>query len=345
MIKVIKSINACALALASCAAWSQSQPSSASPSKADLIISSTNVGNGGRSSNQYSTQAPEQVVSWCGERLGKINIIKLDAAMAKLSGKDQTEIPSIYERGFEALIADFDRLGTAYSLTHRALIRGTEVATALATNLGSDAAALTTRIHFLEKYYDFVENISANLDIPFFVPFYNRGNNPALGPDLSEETFSVKLLQNAYAQLYMVLDNLTRTGPDGRVYPMGSPKGFLTAIEFTSRNAAEDMATSLVSTRMACVIGQLVSLNAKIASYNGGNRKEFQDRDEWAIAWAQSTTKRVLLELDAAIRDYNNYNCSGRGLPQAPQNPGQWITPRPDSPYPLPPNSFITPRP
>jgi hypothetical protein len=168
---------------------------------------------------------------------------------------------------------------------------------------------MATRVLFLESYLKFVQDVAANIDIPYYIPYYNRGGCRDCVPDLSEEAFSQKLLQMAKNELGMVLDVLATRAPDGRVFPQGNPTAFLVALEFTSYNAALDLQASLVYTRLACVISQLSILNARLASYNSGNTSEFRNREDWAMQISYTEASDAIREINRALSDYRSYSC------------------------------------
>jgi hypothetical protein len=312
----------------------------------------TNIGNGSLDVNVTVNGSPGKVnvkvstaatgVSrqglrqWCTNKLGVLNDIREEAAMAKVDGKPREDVIAIYDGGFERLSEGFGEFKGGYSLTQRAIVRGKEISEALGETLVSEEKSLTTRVHFLESYYNFIERVAREVDIPYYIPYYNRGGcKDGCDIEISEESFAIKLLENARDQLSMVLSKMASVGPNGEVFPQGVPGGYLTALEFATKNAALDLEETLLYTRMACVIGDLHALGDKLARYNTGNGAEYGGRDDRAVRMSYSRAETALTEIRSAIATFASYNCGGR----APERHVRHN--REPRAYPLPP--FVTP--
>jgi hypothetical protein len=298
----------------------------------------------------FATKANRKgLQQWCSEKIGVIRDIREEAGFAKLSGADRLAIIQIYDNGFDRMNEGFGEFQGAYSLTQRAIVRGKEISEALGVSLVEGEKDLSTRVHFLETYYNFIERVAREVDIPYYIPYYNRGgcrDCETIG--ISEEAFAIKLLENARDQLTMVLDKMASISENGSIYPMGVPKGYLTTLEFAAKNAAYDLEESILYTRMACTIGELHGLGEKLARYNSGNGAAFGNRDDWAVRSTHMRATEQVQEIRRAIRSYATFNCDHRN-----HNAGndrddrrrddRLIQPEPDRsrPYPLPP--FVTP--
>ncbi len=250
---------------------------------------------------------------WCSDKLAMLRDIAERAGLARLSGQNREDIIAIYDAGFDELAEGFGEFEGGYSLTQRAIVRGKEISLALGESLVGDEKNLSTRVHFLETYYNFIERVAREVDIPYYIPYYNRGGcNDGCDVHITEEVFAIKLLENARDQLAMVLNKMASVGARNSIFPQGVPAGFLTALEFAAKNAAEDLEESLLYTRMACVIGELHGLSNKLSRYNTGNASEYGGRDDWAVRMSYQRAESQLSEVRTAIRAFSSYNCGGR---------------------------------
>lgn len=120
--------------------------------------------------------------------------------------------------------------------------------------------------NFLFNYFLFVEQVSNELDVPYFQSA--RGGFRHI--QANNVKFEKTLVRFAKEQVNMVLGTMSTTASEGRtqvIYPVGSPTLLLTALKVTTASMANDLADSIFASRYACTIEDLTMASEQIASY------------------------------------------------------------------------------
>lgn len=120
--------------------------------------------------------------------------------------------------------------------------------------------------NFLFNYFLFVEQVSNELDVPYFQSA--RGGFRHI--QANNVKFEKTLVRFAKEQVNMVLGTMSTTANEGRtqvIYPVGSPTLLLTALKVTIASMANDLADSIFASRYACTIEDLTMASEQIGSY------------------------------------------------------------------------------
>lgn len=120
--------------------------------------------------------------------------------------------------------------------------------------------------NFLFNYFLFVEQVSNELDVPYFQSA--RGGFRHI--QANNVKFEKTLVRFAKEQVNMVLGTMSTTANEGRtqvIYPVGSPTLLLTALKVTTASMANDLADSIFASRYACTIEDLTMASEQIEYY------------------------------------------------------------------------------
>ena len=155
------------------------------------------------------------------------------------------------------------------ALTSKAIARGKRFVLALekCESLKKDRAVIKSLTFFLFKYYDFIADVSKNLDEPYYSPMPGG----RYGDRVNDMDFERAYVELAQKQLRMMLEDLVTVEGEGDrivVYPLGEPAIFLNAMELTTKAVAQDLRDSYFATRYAHSIEELKWLHYKLYRFN-----------------------------------------------------------------------------
>lgn len=226
------------------------------------------------------------LVDWCRANLGVLEDARARAAVS-ISMNELGDAKHILQEGLASAIAQTaERI--PLSLTHRAIERGLELSTAIDDTLGFDSRAVEASVAFLSNYYTFILDTAAPLDTSYYIPYRYGHGFPEEG---GEAEFERRFEDYAREQIRWFVTEFSSRGLDGSYIPRYSAKIYLKALEFLARYTAEDLGESLWKARYFCVIDQLMRLNTRLASFNGGNLAAYRN-ERWAV---NAGTSEILL--------------------------------------------------
>ncbi|MBY0414051.1 MAG: hypothetical protein K2Q18_07790 [Bdellovibrionales bacterium] len=209
--------------------------------------------------DSYENVLDQGVASFCRDRLAVMRTAYRRAQIESSRGNAQLSAEILLNGLKQAAL----QIGPRYSntLTAKAITRGVRLVAALQAST-NDRQKVRSINYFLNSYYNFVERVSRDLDVPYFQP-------GRCGFCNANDEFEQNFITFAKEQLEMVLGSMT-TDNRGIIYPVGSPRVLLTAIKVTSINMAADLSESLWATRFACTIRELQDISIEAGSYLKG---------------------------------------------------------------------------
>jgi len=214
----------------------------------------------------------DSLIEWCNDSLLILDQAEGEAKRVYSMGrvKDAKNILLGGLRSASAMAPGFGRRGP---ITMKAIQRVTQIAHVVDQSISNDQLGDRTSAVFIFRGYAFIRDVSQNLDIPYYLPYYyNR-----CGRDFDIEQFERAFVQIAADQLGMAVDSLVLNGGSA---PLGTPRAVLKAMEVAAAASAMDLRNSLWATSFACEIQQLSGLSMKLASFNSGNRTIYQSEPE-----------------------------------------------------------------
>jgi len=249
-----------------------------------------------------SDQAVESMSAWCDNTRELLMRARRDAE-SSLYRWDYAAAETRLRQG----LADADAAGRRFRnggpLTARAISRGIQLSSELATATAQSPQGPRTRVYFLFNYYDFLVDTVENLDLPLYLPYRRCGMCDRVNATLFEERF----VNYARSQLALVLDTLAEaSGGYGSapVVPVGSPEGFLKALEFSAANAASDLRESLWSARYSCAASQLLAVSRELSRFNAGKASQYYDEVD--------AVNRSYFEVDSTLQAMDQMDCGSR---------------------------------
>lgn len=199
----------------------------------------------------------ENFALWCKDKMSQLKNTKDRALMFYLNNDIAGSI-SVLKEGLENAATDSERF-QAMPLTVKSILRGVTLANAVELATSNDKNHLRAFNFYLNKYYEFIFDVANNLDIPFF-------ENTRCGHCRSNgEKFERLFTRYAFEQVNMVLESFA-INYGGSIYPKGSVNTFITSLEYSSANAANDLKESIFSHFYACKIVALEELKSDLAS-------------------------------------------------------------------------------
>lgn len=205
---------------------------------------------------------------WCQDQ---IEILELAREEALISFKqlNYKEALNFLVSGLTQTAVELDpSFGNA--LTVKAIRRGLHLYKGLIEATQSTKGQIKTLLHFLFKYYDFINDVAHRLDLPYYLPTHRSDFSYMNHQDMEEE-----FINFSKEQVRMVLHNMAKqAGRNGgrTVYPLGEPKGFLKALEMTTSYLSKDLKESINSRRFSCGIRSLDRLSSRIRKFNQTGR-------------------------------------------------------------------------
>lgn len=229
---------------------------------------------------------------WCNDVLRILGDAKERASQALAMGD--------YERAKSALMQGLYRARPSESfgqrpLTSRAIARGIELAQSIQRAVQGEPSEARTNTHFLFRYYDFLFDTAQGLDLPLYLPYFRtRGGCHSCGIDADD--IESRFVQYAGEQIRVILTSLAET-QGGPVFPLGSPKAFLKALELTTKYAALDLRESLWGTHYACAIRDLEEMSYRLNRFNLGDHSTYRNEFE-AVNTSYFEVRRSLDEMN-----------------------------------------------
>ena len=250
-----------------------------------------------------SDQAVETMSAWCNNTREQLLRARRDAEYSLYRG-DYGAAEARLRQGLVDADAAGRRFRNGGPLTARALARGIRLSDALASSTAQSPQGPRTRVYFLFNYYDFLVDTVENLDLPLYLPFRHCGMCDRVNASLFEERF----VSYAKSQLSLVLDTLAETtggyGDTTPVVPVGSPEGFLKALEISAANAASDLQESLWSARYSCAVSKLFTVSHELSRFNAGQASAYYDEVD--------AVNRSYVDVDSTLRSMDRMDCGAR---------------------------------
>ena len=222
--------------------------------------------------------------NWCRGAQATLDDAQTDAKISIAQGDFATAKQELVDGLVEALKEKQDvnnPIDQSQSLTYRILTRGLEIASALEDATKLEPMALNDQVDALERYYDFAQRTSRELDVPLFIPFERARalHGPVLDQTAFEQRYEIYAKEelNWVINSFLVVGSNQATGDVSIVYPRGSASAFLKISELVTGYAATDLEDSLFGARYACVAGMLQKLNARLTRYNSGDHSALGD--------------------------------------------------------------------
>jgi hypothetical protein len=210
-----------------------------------------------------SREAYDSVSSFCRDRIkGLKNAYRL--AEIESQAGNHAASAAILEKALRAAAAQISPR-YASTITSKAIKRGVILVSNLKSSQESRQKVRTIN-NFLFNYFVFIEDVSNNLD----VPFYEASNGGFSRIAVNNTKFEKLLVRFAQKQVEMVLDTMSTTTHEGRsevIYPIGSPTLLLTALKVTTISMADDLSESIFASRYACMIDDLEIAAKQIGGY------------------------------------------------------------------------------
>lgn len=216
---------------------------------------------------------------WCQDSIRVLRRARLDALNAYAFKRYGDALQYLFN-GLQRAGDDIQPYHTG-ALTAQAIMRGqtlyNEISQAIEVPV-QDLASVSRReqrainhkrktlIHFLFDYYDFVKEVSENLDMKYYSTRhrgYHRGND--------HRTMDRLFVMYSKQQVRMVINSLTEYAYNRQgnyVAPVGDTAAYLKGLELSTQYLYEDLEDSIHSARYACKILDLQDLNATLMDYN-----------------------------------------------------------------------------
>jgi|GEM_PF-2984363 len=206
------------------------------------------------------------ISAWCDDRLRTLKRARNHASSAIYRGD--------YRSSVEILISGLVQAShNGYSMnppfTQQAIDRGIKIGSTLMSYTGSQLNGMKAVSVFLESYYQFVEKVAAEIDVPFYRP----GKCGYCGTNSkSMETSLIKMTKD---QLSLVNDTLIA---HGTVIPLGPSSLYLKAQEMLTYYASYDLRSSLMANAYSCQINDLMTIHDELRYFNSAPSQESEKR-------------------------------------------------------------------
>ena len=244
-----------------------------------------------------SDAAMNFTIEWCHGAIAILEEAQRRELNQEVRGNKPQALKVLID-GLDKALADEQNANSEDTLTFRMLDRGKKLAQAVQDTTLDDVDGLDTSINAMKMYYTFVEQMSRELDVVYYVPAHYAHHGCKSCGTVDMDQFEEKYEQYAKAQLVwvagarnpytkMISGNFTDsiTAKDGsgmEIHPKGSAKALLKMEELTTQNVTEDLVDSIFNARYACVVKSMVILNGDLANHNGGDMGIYGD-DRYAI--------------------------------------------------------------
>ena len=208
----------------------------------------------------YDSRASEDSIeSFCRDRVKGLRVAYRQAEIESQAGNHAVSA-AILEKALTAASAQIQPR-YASTITSKAIKRGLTLVKALKAAPETRQKVRTIN-NFLFNYFLFIEQVSNELDVPYFQPA--RGGFRHI--QANNVKFEKTLVKFAKEQVNMVLGTMSTTNA-GVIYPVGSPTLLLTALKVTTASMANDLSDSIFAARYACTIEDLDMVSGQIADY------------------------------------------------------------------------------
>lgn len=224
----------------------------------------------------------DELTAWCNDILRKLRSAMRDSVRAR-SRLQTADAVAALMAGLENAAASDVGWKTG-PLTVRAVNRGIEIARKVSTAILGAKNHDMTMLHFLDAYYDFIQNVANHVDLPYFVPYLECGRCD--GRNLvNNAVFEQRFFEYAVSQVELIINTMTRkyyepTLPppfDASTPPVvtaGPAGAFLTSLAYMASETALDLRETAGANSYACPILALEDLSAKISGGNYFNEIE-----------------------------------------------------------------------
>lgn len=247
-------------------------------------------------------QAVENMSAWCDNTRELLLRARRDAEIS-LYRWDYAAAESRLRQGLVDADAAGRRFRNGGPLTVRAISRGIQLSAELAAATAQSSHGPRTRVYFLFNYYDFLVDTVENLDLPLYLPYRHCGLCNRVNATLFEQRF----VYYARSQLSLVLNTLAEASSgfaSAPIVPVGSPEGFLKALELSAANTASDLRESLWSARYSCAASQLVSVSRELSRFNAGQVSQYYDEVD--------AVNRSYFDVDSTLHAMDDMDCGSR---------------------------------
>lgn len=213
---------------------------------------------------QYLDRPSDDISYWCNDRLGELTHAFNFAQQEYRLGNAERSL-ELLEEGLVRATQRINRYRN--SLTARAILRGVSLARSLKATTQGQAQQIRTLNHFLFNYYDFIEEVAKNIDIPYYSAVNTCRYCSDERNDVDDEIENA-FMQYSQRQVEVALNTMASTDDNGVTFPVGSPRALLKALELTTQFYANDLRESLGATRYACTIVDLEYISRRLADFN-----------------------------------------------------------------------------
>jgi hypothetical protein len=242
-----------------------------------------------RDNRGISREENLSVSSFCRDRLTVLKRAYHQAEMLSQMGNHIQSV-AVLEGG---LLEASARISPYYAntLTSKAIRRGISLLQKLKA-APEDKQKLRSINQFLFNYFNFIEDVSNRIDVPYF------GRNIDMNNTVFEKVFT----NFAKEQVNMVLASMTVT-EGGIIYPIGSPDLVLTALQVTTNAMANDLSESVFASFYACSIEDLQYVSSDIKYY-------LQTRSTYADDFV--AVQELITEVKHTVQGFRSCNGGGR---------------------------------
>ncbi len=218
-------------------------------------------------------------LEWCNDISQRLERVQRDATFLYSSGQHEQAVAKLHNGLVSAAGTQQDDVS---SITYKSLTRGIELSELLQVHIDGSSKQNRQIALFLDKYYDFVQNVIRDLDSRFYS--YNCRYCKKNIEDLER-----LYVQFSYRQTKLILDEFAITTP-ALIYPKGSSELLLKALEVSSHYSAIDLADSMFAELYACNINALEDVNLMLDEHNNTNTPIYSNKQMVQIAYHDATS-------------------------------------------------------
>jgi hypothetical protein len=195
------------------------------------------------------------ISQWCSDITSGLRRAKTQAYLSVRHG-DYASAASVLVNGLQKAS---NSIQGAIPLTATAIERGLVLNQVFSNSSAGASNALRSQVYFLDRYYQFIFDVSNRLDIPYYIPYqYGRARH---GLDMLE--FERRYIEYARAEVQVIIDSFVQVVRDGRgsvAVPIGPTGSFLAILSQSLHFAAHDLSQSIFANSFACAIDGLKDL-------------------------------------------------------------------------------------
>lgn len=235
------------------------------------------------------------IAGWCDNQLTALRIARNDAIFASNNG-DFSSAKRILQNGLSN--ASRNTFGENGPLTQMLIHRGSVFSRELDTYLTQigDFNKDKEIVTFLEAQFDLIEDVSINIDVPYYTPG-NCGYCQA-----NFRNFDNELVMVAQKQLDIVINKFViaqhkRNGV--KVYPFGGAEFVLKLFEMATYFAKSDLNRSMYRGYYSCRIQTLQMIHGRLLAFNNSGRGNNAQAQKMMLSEAFFTSRDVADSLTA----------------------------------------------